>query len=1345
VFVVDSENLRVERFSGAGVFERVWGRGVGSAGSGNLCVAGEVCLAGEAGTGAGEFAGFPAGVAVDNSLGLSHGDVYVVDDGNSRVQEFSPNGEFVLMFGKGVKHGVTPGDVCTAAEMAACGAGEAKGGPGGFAALEGDNVAVDSTGVVYVGDENRVQEFSSAGVLLGEVPLPGVGVVTGLAVDSAKDLYVVASGLSGVHKYGSVGVEAGVELGEARDPAAGPQQTVITVGPAGELFVYDNSQGHVQEYAPNGTQLSSILLEGRTSRGLAFGNELGVLYVVLPTEVVVLTPPPPGPVVVGGSERVDGVLPRSVVAHALVNPEGAATEYHVDYGLSTAYGESTPSSAPLTAVDEVQSVTVTATGGRFTLSFEGAASTEIPSSASAGEVQTALEGVPGLSAGQVAVSGEPGGPWSVEFTGARGGQDVPELTADASGLTGPESGPAPTAVIATKTPGFSLFDDRAVSAAIEGLAPSTVYHYRFVASGGPHTTFGEDQSFETAPAVSVESESVSEVRGDNVRLEATLNPHGVAGGYRFQYGTSSAYGTSVPEPDGQVAAGGKGVPVHVRVQGLTADTLYHYRVLATNELGTVAGPDRTFTTESAPPTALADGRRWELVSPPSKHGSALEAMRNEGALIQAAEDGHAITYVALAPVSGETSGSRSATDTQLLSVRTGAGSWGTRDISTPHEENVGLVVGHLSEYLGFSPDLSLGVVEPGGGTPLNVPLMGERKERTPYVRQSNGEFLPLLTEANTPPGVKFAGNEIKAGEYQEGSTLKAMTPDASTFILDSAQPLVEGVAVSPPAQNVYELRAGKLTVVSVLPNGHTATEEGISAGLGNRDEQVRGAVSSDGSRVVFGTGGGRLLFLRDVARGETVQLNAPQSGVRPGTGEVVFQVATGDGSRVFFTDEARLTVDATAKEGQPDLYMCDVSVVEGKLSCALTDLTVDRNRNEAANVQGDVIGIDETGRYVYFVADGALAPGAVHGGCNRNSVSTGALCNVYVRDVQSGVTSLVAVVADSDFPDWLARGGAPGVNLSVMTAGVSPSGRFLAFMSSRSLTGFDNRDAVSGVRDVETFEFDREHGTLVCVSCSPSGGRPVGAFEAPEERPLVDRKGNWDGQTLAGSVPGWTNVELSKAMYRSRYLSDSGRLFFDSPVGLVAGDGNGRQDVYEFEPSGVGGCALATGCVGLMSSGSASEESAFLDASGSGNDVFFLTGAQLVAGDIDGALDLYDAHVCSVGVPCASGVVSVPPACSTADSCRAAPAAQPDLFGAPASQLFSGNGNLSSPAVHSKTPARVRAGKLTRAWRACHRIKPRKRRVACQRKARKRYGPAGAKGKTATNPTGAANNRRAGA
>ena len=64
----------------------------------------------------------------------------------------------------------------------------------------------------------------------------------------------------------------------------------------------------------------------------------------------------------------------------------------------------------------------------------------------------------------------------------------------------------------------------------------------------------------------------------------------------------------------------------------------------------------------------------------------------------------------------------------------------------------------------------------------------------------------------------------------------------------------------------------------------------------------------------------------------------------------------------------------------------------------------------------------------------------------------------------------------------------------------------------------------------------------------------------------------WGGRWVAGDIPGWTAATLGSALYQTRYLSNSGRLFFNSSDALVPADVNGEEDVYEYEPSGAAGC-----------------------------------------------------------------------------------------------------------------------------------------------------------------------------
>jgi hypothetical protein len=203
---------------------------------------------------------------------------------------------------------------------------------------------------------------------------------------------------------------------------------------------------------------------------------------------------------------------------------------------------------------------------------------------------------------------------------------------------------------------------------------------------------------------------------------------------------------------------------------------------------------------------------------------------------------------------------------------------------------------------------------------------------------------------------------------------------------------------------------------------------------------------------------------------------------------------------------------------------------------------------------------------------------------------------------------------------------------------------------------------------------------------------------------------------------------------QSRYLSNNGRLFFDSSDALVPQDVNGTEDVYEYEPPGAGDCTTSSetyserseGCVGLISSGTSPEDSAFLEASETGGDVFFVTTAKLAPRDVDDAYDVYDAHECASAAPCFAAPSAVTPPCVTEASCRPAPTPQPAIFGSPASATFSGAGNVvpsgSPPVVQPKSL--TRAQKLTQALDACKR-KGRKRRAVCERRARRRYRLAG--------------------
>ncbi len=834
----------------------------------------------------------------------------------------------------------------------------------------------------------------------------------------------------------------------------------------------------------------------------------------------------------------------------------------------------------------------------------------------------------------------------------------------------------------------------------------------------------------------IEHEAPTEVAGTSATLTAQLKPTGPDTTYYFQYGTAICAAVPSPCSDLPAAPGldiGSGFvsqSVSVHVQGLQPGTTYHFRVVAVNELGTSDGAEGLFATQAAGgESVLPDGRSWELVTPPYKQGAGIDGIGNEqGADIQAAADGTAITYAANAPFEANPAGSRTLEVTQVFSARRAPGSWETRDITTAHDEGATPVaVGHSAEYKLFSSDLSLGLTEPEGDTPL--PPLPAGAEKTIYLRTASGGYMALVTSGNVPAGTRFGGNGQGAGDVQFVSA----TPDFSHIVINSAV----GLTSTPGDEGgLYEWSAGKLQLVSVLPH-----KEPTRASLGDRGAIVRHAISDDGSRVVFKANTGERLYMRDVARKETVQVDAAQGAPEPASPQSQYSTASSDGSRVFFTNAQRLTADSTASNGE-DLYVFEVtSPKDQPLAGSLKDLTVDANAGESADVRG-VIGASEDGSYIYFVANGVLGDGAEHGArkgdCEQTTQAAKQTCNLYVARYDHATNAwappvFVATLSGADAPSW----GHGGADLTYMTSRVSPNGRYLAFMSDRSLTGYENRDANSGVPDEEVYLYDASAGHVVCASCDPTGARPAGLLEGDRyEENLVDYAKTWGGRWLAANIPGWDSADLGHALYQSRYLSDSGRLFFNSSDALVPGDVNGKEDVYEYEPSGVGTCQGAghgqnagvvfsegaDGCVGLISSGTSAEESAFMDASETGGDVFFLTLSRLSPSDNDTSIDLYDAHECAGASPCAPPAALAPPACTTGDACKAAPTPQPAAFGAPASATFSGAGNVtpsSSPAAVTPRSA-GRTQKLAKALKAC-KAKSRRQRAACESRARKRY------------------------
>lgn len=830
-------------------------------------------------------------------------------------------------------------------------------------------------------------------------------------------------------------------------------------------------------------------------------------------------------------------------------------------------------------------------------------------------------------------------------------------------------------------------EEGALKEADFGLAvdPSTKHVYVSTTDNTDTGTFSKVEIFGPEPievgAPTIASTSAVDVTSTSATLTASINPNTRDTSYVFEYGPSDcgAPGAScsvVPAVPASVGSGHKLIAVSQPISGLEPGTTYHYRVVATNDLGRTAGPDRVLTTQTdGLDFSLADDRVWEMVSPPHKAGGTLLATSK--GIVQAATDGNGLAYQSLNSLEAEPDGSRAIEVAAVLARRTDAG-WQSKDLSP--ERTRATNIANTAEFNLFSDDLSQALLEPRDSTPLSEAA----SQRTPYLR-TNSEppsYTPLVTSkegfANVPPGTEFGGNE--PGAPTSKVSVSGANAALTHVVVNSEVPLAAGANPF----GLYEWRAGQLAPVSVRPDDEGG---GIGQGtLGSGVMTVHNAVSATGSLVFWsrgnvGTSGINFdgLFARDTETGETARLDVEQPGATGGAPVPVFQGASADGGVVYFSDSQALTSDASSSGW--DLYRCEVGQTPPGCT-SLVDISVPvESSSESANVQGIVQGISEDGSRVYFVATGVLTEEPNEQG--RSAVS--GKPNLYLWEEGTG-PHFIATLSEKDDRDWgKVEGTTPGYAQN-RSASASPSGRYLAFASDTDLTGSE-----SGAVAEQVFSYDAVADHLVCVSCNPTGSEAFGQLSPPR---TVDLGGVWSDRRVAGLLPemmasGGTQVQ-PYPLHEPRVVLNNGRVFYHAFDSLVPADSNGNWDLYQYEPAGIGTCngdsegtaVAGTGdaCISLMSAGTSKGVSTFLDASASGDDVFFLTKDRLLPEDEDDVNDVYDARVGGV-------LASAPPSIECDGAGCQAPSGPPDARSA-ASESFHGPGN-----IHKKSRKRCPKGK----------------------------------------------------
>jgi phosphodiesterase/alkaline phosphatase D-like protein len=137
----------------------------------------------------------------------------------------------------------------------------------------------------------------------------------------------------------------------------------------------------------------------------------------------------------------------------------------------------------------------------------------------------------------------------------------------------------------------------ALSRSVTGLSASTTYYYRVRAYNGNGTSDNSNVvSVTTVPPTGfplVITNPATLITGHSARLNGTVDPHGSSTTVYFQYGRTISYGSRTPN---QTKTGNNYQNVTANISALSAHTTYHFRIVATNAVGTRYGGDRTFTT-----------------------------------------------------------------------------------------------------------------------------------------------------------------------------------------------------------------------------------------------------------------------------------------------------------------------------------------------------------------------------------------------------------------------------------------------------------------------------------------------------------------------------------------------------------------------------------------------------------------------------------------------------------------------------------------------------------------------------------------------------------------------------
>ena len=437
-----------------------------------------------------------------------------------------------------------------------------------------------------------------------------------------------------------------------------------------------------------------------------------------------------------------------------------------------------------------------------------------------------------------------------------------------------------------------------VSVTLHNLKPDTTYEFRLVATNSSGTSAGVEETFTTLAAnkPTVLTGSASGALTSSVTLSGSVNPSGSDTKYRFEYGTTSTYGSKTVVVD--AGSGTTASQVSATLTGLKPDTEYIFRLVARNEFGTSTGLSGLVTTASS--SRAADEQAVTTAEQTVQHQQATVATAKES-LLQT----QATVAASNTPATATIAGDRATVSQDEATVASDEAALGETTLRAPIagtvtavNASVGATAGAGSSTIGSGGASSTAGSSSTGGAAgssslgsssgssssgsslFTIDSLGQLEIIAGFAEADATQIAvgqPVTVTFSALPTTEVAGR-VAAVSLTSTVVSNVVTYDETIILINPPPTVKDGMTanVSVVDQTVTDVlyvpsaaitTTGTTSTVQLLQNGKTTVTRVTTGLVGNSDTQILSGLTAGevvveptvtvvGSTSASGTGGG---------------------------------------------------------------------------------------------------------------------------------------------------------------------------------------------------------------------------------------------------------------------------------------------------------------------------------------------------------------------------------------------------------------------------------------------------------------------------------------------------------